>query len=106
MIVVIITITNAKQSIYLVSVDLICRHKANAITPRTIPEYQQTFNYLESRGHFFLRIKYPSGKRPTIIALIIGIIASTNKAIRIACHFPSIPQTDAPKYAKTKASAI
>lgn len=47
-------------------------HRAKAITPRTIPEYQHIFNYFGLRGKFFFAREYTQGKKYTIAALTIG----------------------------------
>lgn len=49
--VVIITITSATVNIYFLSLESICKHKANAITPRIIPLNQHTFNYFDDKGN-------------------------------------------------------
>jgi hypothetical protein len=51
----VVTITITTVTVYINSMlfDYICRHKANAITPLTIPEYQQTFSYFPFSGNCF-----------------------------------------------------
>ncbi len=56
MIVVTITITTVTVSINSMFLDSICRQSANAITPLTMPEYQQTFSYLLFSGNCFFDI--------------------------------------------------
>ena len=53
-IVVNITTINAKVLIKSSFYPYICKHKAKAITPLTMPEYQHTFNYLLFKGKVLL----------------------------------------------------
>lgn len=52
-IVVIITTMSAIVLMKSILGPFIWRHKANAITPLTIPEYQQIFSYFEFNGNVF-----------------------------------------------------
>lgn len=65
---------------------VICKHKAKAITPRTIPEYQHIFNYFEFKGKGFLLKWYMHGKRYTIPARTKGKNNKINIDIPTASH--------------------
>lgn len=56
------TITNATVMIYFLSVEDICKQRANAMTPRIIPLNQQTFSYLELMGNGLFMILYIKGR--------------------------------------------
>lgn len=107
MMVVAITITNATVMINFLFLLLIVKHKANAITPLTWPEYQHTFSSFDVIGKGLLMILYINGRMYTIIALMKGIAAKMSNPINIGETWSeSIESVEAPRYAKTKAYAM
>lgn len=73
--------------------------KAKAITPRTIPEYQQTLSYGFLSGNGFLRKQYIPGRKYTIIARTTGKKRRKRAAKPTAFALLGIDSKEAPRYA-------
>ena len=95
--VVAITMTNATVIINFLFFSFICKHIAKAMTPLTIPEYQQTFSSFEFIGKGFLMILYTKGRIYTMIALMNGMTASIKNPMPTAAPVLSTDNVEAPK---------